>query len=70
MNFAPQTLHSSDCGMVGTFPGWDCLVRLDLLGFEEPPTMCSGEGMEREDEEQVHSAIGQASGQTLVIITL
>jgi len=56
--------------MVGTFPGWDCLVRLDLLGFEEPPTMCSGEGMEREDEEQVHSAIGQASGQTLVIITL
>jgi len=37
--------------MVGTFPGWDCLVRLDFLDFGEPPTMCSGECMEREDEE-------------------
>lgn len=48
MNFAPQTPHSSDCGMVGTFPGCDCLVRVDFFGLEEPPTMCSGEGMERE----------------------
>lgn len=52
MNFAPQTLHSSDCGMVGMFPGWDCLVRLDFLGLEGPPTMCSGEGMKRGDEEE------------------
>ena len=52
MNFAPQMLHSSDWGIVGMFPGWDCRVRLDFLDFAEPPTMCSGEGMRREDEEE------------------
>lgn len=52
MNFAPQMLHSSDCGIVGTFPGWDCLERVDFFALEGPPTMCSGEGMERESEEE------------------
>jgi len=30
----------------------DCLVRVDFFGLEEPPTMCSGEGIERESEEE------------------